>query len=206
METVGDRLVAAIAQRGDGTVREFQVELKRRFPKLSGTSYDTIRRYIRNKPEPSAVWIRAAAELLGVRAEWIATGRGGQTEAEERRRQFVGHAPTVSVTDRALKKLIDEAGEDYDIGEWQAAGWVVYALYGTVIELCEDGDSITADQSYDVVHELFSLLSFPVRHLGGSWDMVGSYIGIASGLYKALLESEHVKKTTVEALLKKLRS
>ena len=199
METVGDRLVAAIAQRGDGTVREFQVELKRRFPKLSGTSYDTIRRYIRNKPEPSAVWIRAAAELLGVRAEWIATGRGGRTEAEERRRQFVGHAPTVAVSDEALNKVIEAAAEHYYIGGWEAAGWSVHALYKTALEGCEDKEEITEEQQRLIVFGLYRVLDFPVSHMGGDWDMIANYILTATGLFKMLLDSEPA--ITVEAMI-----
>ena len=214
MDTLGERLRYAL-QRKDWSIAEFQRQLVKSAEEyfeatstpVPGVSRPMVFRYLKNEgAPPSLEWCFVAGLLLGVRPEWLTYGNGAPTEAEERRRQVVGHAPTVTVSDHALKKLIDEAGEAYGIGEWQAAGWAVYALYGTAIELCEDGDSITAEQSYDVVHGLFSLLSFPVRHLGGSWDMVGSYIAIASGLYKALLESEHVKRTTVDALLKKLRS
>ena len=206
METVGDRLSAAIVGTSTGTVRDFQGELARRFPDLAGTSYDTIRRYLRNKPEPSAKWIRSAAEVLGVRAEWISTGRGARTEAEEWRRRAEAATRAEYARedepDTWLGGVIEEAAEHYYVGEWGAASWAVRALYNDAVGRCEDGERITAEQGREVVYGLFRVLDYPTQHLGGSWDMIGNYILTATGLYKMLLESDPPK--TLEALIEML--
>lgn len=84
--TVGKRLAAAIAERF-GSERSFEQALRRAAPKLRGTSRNTIRSYLRDDRPAPAGWIRQAANVLSVRLEWLVTGDGERTEAEEAARR-----------------------------------------------------------------------------------------------------------------------
>ena len=75
--TVGERLKAAIVACGY-SIRKFQAAVKERG--APGASYPTVHRYLKNKSEPTAPFLREAADLLGVRYEWLAVGQGEMTE------------------------------------------------------------------------------------------------------------------------------
>lgn len=70
--TIADRLTEA-AEHGKWTKRDFQLEIEKRIAK--GTSYQTILTYFDGSYEPTLAWIREAALILDVSAEWLAFGR-----------------------------------------------------------------------------------------------------------------------------------
>ena len=74
MRMFGERLGSAIdAWRGGGR-RPFAREMKDRG--VSGHSYRTLFNYLKGATEPSRQWIEVAAEVLGVRVEWLKEGNG----------------------------------------------------------------------------------------------------------------------------------
>lgn len=83
--TIADRLTLALkdapeAVRGDK--KKFTAAMAR--TGVEGVSYPTVIGYFSDKVKPSPEWLSAAAELLGVRAEWLAFGTGGRDENEAR--------------------------------------------------------------------------------------------------------------------------
>lgn len=85
MSTVGDRLRQAIDQKV-GSIRYFEKKLKRHAPNLRGTSRQTIYRYLDAESDPPPGFIRAAAEVMSIRDEWLASGQGAMDEEAERLR------------------------------------------------------------------------------------------------------------------------
>lgn len=67
------------------SVRGLQKELEKRFPDLRGTSYGGVRLYTEdnNVRNPRVELLRAFAEVLEVRADWLAFDEGEMTEAEQ---------------------------------------------------------------------------------------------------------------------------
>jgi len=80
------RLGDAIAAWRSGSVREFQREIEPMLKERGerGGSYTMIHRYLKKgDPQPPTGFLLVAAELLGVRTEWLLAGKGQMTEAEE---------------------------------------------------------------------------------------------------------------------------
>ena len=89
MDEIKDRLKIAIKEKWRTqapSVRKFYREMQRfrdrRGKKLRGTSYPTIHKYLGGKTRPSVEFLRKAAELTGVREEWLMSGSGEPTEEE----------------------------------------------------------------------------------------------------------------------------
>lgn len=81
-----DRLAQAL-ERGPRpmSVRGLHQGLEDRFPDLRGTSYGGVRHYVEGKvTSPRVELLRAMAEVLGVRPDWLAFGEGPMTEEEAR--------------------------------------------------------------------------------------------------------------------------
>jgi transcriptional regulator with XRE-family HTH domain len=108
VETFGDRLTRAVDLRY-GSVRKFEREIKKQAPGLRGTSRQTLYRYINGESDPPDGFIATAAELLGVRREWLALGHGGRTEEEEqvRRARAVAVKPETFIEAR-IAAVFDE--------------------------------------------------------------------------------------------------
>jgi hypothetical protein len=63
------------------SVRRLADGLGRQYPKLRGTSYGGVRQYAENKVKrPRVELLRAMADMLGVRGDWLAFGDGEPTE------------------------------------------------------------------------------------------------------------------------------
>jgi transcriptional regulator with XRE-family HTH domain len=77
--TTGERLTQALESRRMGK-RAFQRAMKQ--TGVRGSSYPAIDRYLRGQTEPSQSFLEHAAELLGVRLAWLASGVGEKTDAE----------------------------------------------------------------------------------------------------------------------------
>ncbi len=68
----------------DMSIRAFQGEMKRR--DVPGASYPTIHRYLKDETSPTLDFLHSAAEVLDVRAAWLATGEGTPTERIDAKR------------------------------------------------------------------------------------------------------------------------
>lgn len=105
---VGQRLRDAI---GEGNIRQFDRDLDKlvgaRGEEIRGRSYAMIHRYLAGDALPSLEFLSAAAELRGVRLEWLVTGTGARTEAEETATQATG-----LVTTDPLRDLIQKAAPE----------------------------------------------------------------------------------------------
>lgn len=77
--TLGERLRRGIESAGH-SVRAFHREMEARG--VSGSSYPNIHRYLADNSEPALGFLREAADLLGVRYEWLAVGQGPMKETE----------------------------------------------------------------------------------------------------------------------------
>ena len=77
--TLGERLRLAIERWPGGGIKAFAKVVK---DAARGSSYPYIHDYLKDRRTPSREFIEAAARILGVRTEWLATGNG----AIERRR------------------------------------------------------------------------------------------------------------------------
>ena len=81
---VGDRMSTALQRRG-WDARRFHGEMR---PRLnggkSGSAYNTILAYLNNQSEPSLEFLRQAADVLGVRQEWLIVG----VEVDDARADF----------------------------------------------------------------------------------------------------------------------
>lgn len=99
MSTFGQRLRQAIdtwwetkkteVEGRSKDLSTFQGELRKRLTgKMAGTSYQSLLNYSDPTREtaPSPEWISAAAEILNVRAAWLAFDSGAMTEEGERKR------------------------------------------------------------------------------------------------------------------------
>ena len=75
--SVGNRLREALKMR-DMSIRAFQAEMKQR--DVSGASYPTIHRYLKDETSPTLNFLHSAAAVLDVRAAWLATGEGTATD------------------------------------------------------------------------------------------------------------------------------
>lgn len=89
-ETLGGRLERALRENAPeairGDKRAFQRALQGRMdPNLNrqGTSYPAILSYFADNTSPSLPWLREAAEVLGVRFDWLVTGKGFPTQREQ---------------------------------------------------------------------------------------------------------------------------
>lgn len=94
MATLGERLRLAVEawEPGDGrpSVRRFQREMEKRLGERGGrmgVSYPAINSYLQDASKPSLEWIDEAADLLGVRAVWLAYEDGEPTAGREGVRQ-----------------------------------------------------------------------------------------------------------------------
>ena len=91
------RLKQALATR-DTSVRSFADELSERYPDLRGASYGGVRQYVEGKVRnPRIELLRAIADILIVRWEWLAYNSGEMTEDHEAlrlRRESVAELPT----------------------------------------------------------------------------------------------------------------
>lgn len=75
------------------SINKFQEAMEKRGIRKGGTSYPQIHRYLNRNPanakEPSVDFLMNAADLLGVRVEWLVSGAGFETEEEQERAEEV---------------------------------------------------------------------------------------------------------------------
>lgn len=78
--SVADRLERALEQR-DESIRGFQRRMAER--DVRGSSYPSVHGYVRGDATPSVEFLRQAADVLGVREEWLVLGKGEPTAPEQ---------------------------------------------------------------------------------------------------------------------------
>lgn len=104
--TLGERLrFAADRQPREGRrrgIRLFQERIKGAYPDLVGCALSTIQSYANDVSEPSLEFLRASADVLSVRYEWLAVGQGQATEKEEAAAQLAYRKRPTEV-ERTLK-------------------------------------------------------------------------------------------------------
>lgn len=78
--TISDRLKQLLAERNWST-RRFQEEVRDRAGEgTRGVSYASVWEYVEGRTDPPLSFLRVAAEVLGVREAWLASGEGPQTD------------------------------------------------------------------------------------------------------------------------------
>lgn len=145
MRDIGERLEHAIKQRM-GSVRKFERTLKKQFPDVRGTSRQTLYRYFAGESDPGPAVIHAAAETLGVREDWLATGDGEMdAEAERLRRAqeaaVMGDDEEVDPIRGLLEAVAEAEGPDLLGRITPAAVFFDLVLRSTVNGECDLGDS-----------------------------------------------------------------
>lgn len=100
------------------SVRALAKEMGRRFPDLRGTSYGGIRLYTEDSKvtNPRVELLRAIAEVLEVRPDWLAFGAGAPTEEEERARLAAeaGEEPELDYRAEVVRHIKEGFGNGAD--------------------------------------------------------------------------------------------
>jgi hypothetical protein len=81
VERIGERLRLAIEAWAGGSINALHKKLHAE--KVPGASYAQVHKYLRGETIPPLEFVVAAAELLSVRLEWLATGYGTIREGRE---------------------------------------------------------------------------------------------------------------------------
>ena len=100
--TLAQRIEKAIAEKFGGSIRAFQQALQERG--VRGSTYASVHSYVRGDATPGLEFVETAADVLGVRPEWLAFERGRPTQAEQ------DAADVVDAVDRSSRNpLLDLA-------------------------------------------------------------------------------------------------
>ena len=83
MGTVEGRLEKA-RKEANRSIRSLQQALHDKKVPVPGSSYANVHAYFKGRTRPTLEFIKAAAEELGVKPEWLAFGNGWMTEREQR--------------------------------------------------------------------------------------------------------------------------
>lgn len=162
MDSVGERLRLAIEQQ-IGSVRKFRRELHDHAPDLRGTARQTLYRYFKGESEPGPGIIKAAADLLGVREDWLARGDGEMTpEAERLRRAQEAAMMDDEESLEPIRELLDTMaeGEGPDLRGSMAPAATFFDLAIRYVQWWgEDDLGVAADK-------LGRLIMAPVREFG----------------------------------------
>ena len=98
------------------SVRALAAELAEQYPDVRGTSYGGVRSYAEDRVQnPRIELLRAMAEVLGVRGDWLAFGEGERTEIEQAATapELEAAAETerrFSMAEEALQRIAEGAG------------------------------------------------------------------------------------------------
>jgi hypothetical protein len=123
-EGLAERLRSAIDHWEGGGIRPFQKALASMTPRPRGSSLAMIHRYLDRDPEkvvePPRAFLEAAAELLGVRAEWLWSGTGERTSAAETvRKASELEAAAADVQPHAVLDALGKAFPDFsELPSW----------------------------------------------------------------------------------------
>lgn len=138
-ESLSDRLNRALgdwkrAEAGRSVASFHRILAERQVP---GSSYSMVYRYLRGQWKPSLGFLEAAAEVLGVRQQWLTYGEGPHTAADAAipaSRTISLRLDAVLVTETEAK-LIGVGGES-GLGE-------LHATRHRLVASCRDGHQAT---------------------------------------------------------------
>lgn len=155
------------------SVRGLHRAVEERFPDLRGTSYGGIRQYAEgNVRNPRIELLRALADVLGVRADWLAFGEGPMTEREaaRMRAQRDGRAEAVSEDVLDIRRAF--ASMEEAVGDLPTAFLGRdEVLVGLAFDLTDAEGSTTAERQATEYGEAVELLAWlmmlPAELLGG---------------------------------------
>ncbi len=160
-ESLSERLNRALEdwKRGEAgrSISSFHRILAER--QVQGSSYAMIHRYLRGQWKPSLRFLEAAAEVLGVRQQWLTYGEGPRNAAEA----ALPASRTVSVGLNAVvvteteAKLLDLAGE-LGLAE-------LHAVRHRLIASCRDGHQATPNEIDDLGDWLGKRVLEPLQRL-----------------------------------------
>ncbi len=122
-----ERLNQARKDAGFRSILEFQQVLPR---DVRGTSYSSVRAYERGEVEPPLEFVQAAADVLGVTAEWLSTGHGPQTPGQAEAEAHRDRQQKAEISEK-LWKLTQEVLEAYT----QLPGPAVRVLQDLIFDL-----------------------------------------------------------------------
>jgi hypothetical protein len=98
---IGGRLRKALERQDHRSIRSFAFALEE--TGVRGHTYSSVYDYVVGKVQPRPEWIATAAKILGVRAEWLASGEGEMTQIDQ------------ELTDNeALWESIEEEKEEWE--------------------------------------------------------------------------------------------
>lgn len=110
------------------SIRAFAEELggeDGQYPHLRGTSYGGVRQYVEGAvTHPRVELLRAMADVLGVRGDWLAFDEGPMTDAEERGRQAAEEGD--GILERVARQMAGRTEADRTADAMRGrAGWVL---------------------------------------------------------------------------------
>jgi hypothetical protein len=199
---LGDRLTMAVKRwhartarnpRGDGQrafVRAMEnlsrLRAEAGHAPISGISRPMVHRYLKGEAVPPLAFVAAAADLLGVRFEWLAVDAGAPTEAEEGMRRESGDDPVSVMTDAAM------AGVAKGFALYSAAGapaltWMVQSVVMPLYlaweaQLYTHPDAETASTDWN------SITSDDLDRRAAEAENLGELVGIAIAAPLAVLQ------------------
>jgi len=182
--SVADRLQRALEIR-DESIRGFQRRIKGR--DLRGTSYPSVHGYVRGDATPSVAFLRAAAEELNVREEWLVLGKGEPTAAEQGLSGLglAGRLPEDSLRERIVAehpRLQEMDLPEQEIFMSVLADYAMSAPNAAEIPMTEKGVRNLAELAGDLLFLLelpLHPLSWGFRDLDGDDDGLSHYFAAA---------------------------
>jgi transcriptional regulator with XRE-family HTH domain len=104
----------------------------------AGPSYSAVWNYVQGTKEPPVEFLLAASRALGVRFEWLVTGRGAPTEAEATHDAEVARQRYAADLLKKYRESHDESVVyDFDLGPEPVASWRRVACWSAH---CRDGN------------------------------------------------------------------
>lgn len=188
MDTLAGRLRRAIqirpSQGRRRGVRLFQTEMEERSrareaadgPPIPGVTLPSIQSYVRTEDpvEPSLDFLRAAADLLGVRFAWLVAGEGEMTTAEERVSEL-----------EAQPRMIDEAAEAHGLDPATRA--LFFAAWRRLVAGLAEKD-VPEFYLMSLAADLLGLLELPRRLWGYAHELdERTFNDFAAALLHALM-------------------
>lgn len=167
-----ERLKSAVEKHPEYSIRGFQKAMEQK--DVTGTAYATVHSYLKGDTEPSVGFLRTAAELLGVREEWLILGKGEPSAVEEALRA------------QAFEDVVEQEGEEVPVRIemcWSLANLPVAArqfftqVVARYYEAAEDAErELVSEEAQTLVGELARDLDFLLRLPldGQSWSLRSS--------------------------------
>ncbi len=146
----GERLQRALLEGPRPmSIRQLGAEMEHRHPEMRGATYGGVRQYAAgNIANPRVELLRAIADVLGVRADWLVFGEGEMTEEEEAARVEVEERAAVAGT-----KSPQEVERERAVQSKLALLWAMGAL----------PDRVRIDGSDDPTHVAERMHAFAQR-------------------------------------------